>query len=192
MNVDAAKNVAAQIIRDCSHLQRSYKQTSSAVGGLYTAGARRNWISKICLDYLFGTLGTEEREIVRLILDRVWRARPTDGTNRFDHVAKFPAVVELLNNLNEFISTPKEPTVNETTKSPATTITTITVDNVTMINGEPASNYSDAQLYRMIAKEEAAIEELSRIKNKPKRLEAEIARRQAGIEKLVTYLDSQG
>lgn len=185
INIEAAKRVAARIIKDHSQLKRNYARTSSAIGGQKTAGARRGWIGKVCLDHFFGSLTTEEREVVRLVLDKVWHAGHAEGQNRFEHIAKFPAVVELLSNFDECISTPKakEPAMNETLA--------ITVEDITLINGKPASEYTDAQLYGIIAKEEAAIENLNRIKRKPKRLEAEITRRQAAIEKLVTFLDSQ-
>lgn len=190
MSINCSK--AADVFSRLVHLRDPSKQhylDAKTTQGKRTAGSRRTWVHSKWAGVSGGVnyLTTEECEVIRLMLDVAWGAEPTEGKNEYEHVARLPATIAMVDIARKFIS--KEPTVNETAKS---TITTITVDNVTMINGEPASNYSDAQLYRMIAKEEAAIEELSRIKNKPKRLEAEIARRQAGIEKLVTYLDSQG
>lgn len=67
----------------------------------------------------------------------------------------------------------------------------IEITTKTLVNGNDISGYSDAELYEMIASEEKKIAELNKIENKPKRLVAEIEKRQAGIQALVNYLDSK-
>lgn len=69
--------------------------------------------------------------------------------------------------------------------------TPIEITTKTLVNGNDISGYSDAELYEMIASEEKKIAELNKIENKPKRLVAEIEKRQAGIQALVNYLDSK-
>lgn len=81
--------------------------------------------------------------------------------------------------------------VNHTKETPMNVTGPITVETLTTVNGKDIRTLSDAQIYSLIASEEDEIDELSRIKRKPKRLQAEIARRQAGIDALVEYLDSQ-
>lgn len=67
----------------------------------------------------------------------------------------------------------------------------ITVTTQVLINGKLASQYSDADLFQSIALQEKAIKELDDIENKPASLVDEIAARKAGIQALVTYLDSR-
>ena len=82
--------------------------------------------------------------------------------------------------------TPKETIMNN-----AATSTPITVTTQVLINGKLASQYSDADLFQSIAFQEKAIKELDDIENKPTSLVDEIAARKAGIQALVTYLDSR-
>lgn len=67
----------------------------------------------------------------------------------------------------------------------------ITVTTQVLINGVPAKGFTDAQIYDLIAQQEGKIAELDAIKNKPKRLKEEIAKRQAGIDALVKHLDGE-
>lgn len=67
----------------------------------------------------------------------------------------------------------------------------ITITTKTLINDRDVTTYSDSELYDLIRKEEAKIEELGKIKAKPKKLVAEIERRQNGIKQLVELLDSR-
>jgi hypothetical protein len=50
---------------------------------------------------------------------------------------------------------------------------------------------SNSEIFSLIAVQEAEIEALKKIKTQPKKLVAEIAKRQAGIEALVAHLDSK-
>lgn len=67
----------------------------------------------------------------------------------------------------------------------------IAITTKTLINDRDVTTYSDSELYDLIRKEEAKIEELGKIKAKPKKLVAEIERRQNGIKQLVELLDSR-
>lgn len=62
----------------------------------------------------------------------------------------------------------------------------------TLTNGADVASYSDSQIYQLIADQEADMAKLDAIKAKPKKLVAEITKRQAGIDALVAYLDSKG
>ena len=77
-----------------------------------------------------------------------------------------------------------------TTKAQAMT-KTITVEQRTFINGTDARSFTDAQLYDLIAQQEAAIADLDKIQNKPARLVDEIAKRKAGIDALVSFLNAK-
>lgn len=77
----------------------------------------------------------------------------------------------------------KEPTMNKTA--------IIEITTKTLVNGQDVATMSDASIYDLIAAQEAEIERLSAIKAKPKKLMAEIEKRQAGIAALVAHLDSK-
>ena len=71
------------------------------------------------------------------------------------------------------------------------TKTPIEITTKTLINGVDVKDYTDSQIYTLIAGQEADIKELEKIEAKPKKLVAEIEKRKAGIAALVTYLDSK-
>lgn len=77
----------------------------------------------------------------------------------------------------------------ETIMTAVTSIIDITTK--TFANGLDISTMKDSDIYSMIASQEGEIEKLEAIKNKPKRLVAEIEKRKAGIKSLVDYLDSR-
>lgn len=67
----------------------------------------------------------------------------------------------------------------------------ITITYVTLLNGRSITEYSDTELYGLIAREELEIEKLCKVRNQPQRLQNEIARRQKGILELVAFMDAQ-
>ncbi len=67
----------------------------------------------------------------------------------------------------------------------------ITITTTTFVNGTDISKMADGEVFNLIASEEAVIESLKKIKAQPKKLVAEIAKREAGIAALVAYLDSK-
>lgn len=69
--------------------------------------------------------------------------------------------------------------------------TPIEITTKTFVNGTDVKDMTDAQVYDLIAQQEAAIKELEKIEAKPKKLVAELARRREGITALVEYLDSK-
>lgn len=67
----------------------------------------------------------------------------------------------------------------------------IKIETKTFVNGVDISAMEDAEIYQLIANQEAQVKELDKIETKPKRLQTEIAKRKAGIQALVDYLDSK-
>jgi|GEM_PF-2205746 len=67
----------------------------------------------------------------------------------------------------------------------------IEITNKTLINGVDIKDFKDSEVYDLIAAQEAEIARLEAIKAKPKKLVAEIAKRQEGIAALVAHLDSK-
>ncbi len=65
----------------------------------------------------------------------------------------------------------------------------ITITTKTFANGVDIATMADADVYSLIAEQEAEIEKLKAIKARPNKLVAEIAKREAGIVALVAYLD---
>lgn len=67
----------------------------------------------------------------------------------------------------------------------------IEITDKTLINGVDIKDFKDSEVYDLIAAQEAEIARLEAIKAKPKKLVAEIAKRQEGIAALVAHLDSK-
>lgn len=67
----------------------------------------------------------------------------------------------------------------------------IKIETHTFVNGNRIDGMKDDEIYCIIKQAEEKIVELENIKNKPKKLVAEIEKRQADIQKLVDYLDSK-
>ena len=127
-----------------------------------------------------------DRESIRLYIEDV------EGldSSASDKVASF-AIYQMRaagpqNPTTKTIPTTKDNTMNSITKTQAIEVTT-----QVNINGVNAANYRDAQLYSMIQQQEGEIEALLAITNKPQSLLAEIAKRQAGIDALVGYLNDR-
>lgn len=66
----------------------------------------------------------------------------------------------------------------------------ITTKTFTYVNGVDVNNFTSAELYDMIAREEAQIRALEAIDHKPVMLKQEITRRKDGIAALVAHLDA--
>lgn len=75
---------------------------------------------------------------------------------------------------------PKEPTMKH-----------IEITTKTLVNGQDIANMEDAAIYDLIAQQEAHVESLNAIKNKPVRLQREIEKCEAGIQALVKFLDDK-
>lgn len=67
----------------------------------------------------------------------------------------------------------------------------IKIETKTFVNGVDIATMDDADVYALIATQEAQIKELDKIETKPKKLTAEIEKRKAGVQALVDYLDSK-
>lgn len=67
----------------------------------------------------------------------------------------------------------------------------IEITTKTLVNGKDVATMSDSEVYDLIAAQESKIRELEKIETKPKKLVAEIEKRRAGIQALVSYLDSK-
>lgn len=153
-----------------------------------TCGARRNRIrtylaakgnNYYCLDI-------EDGEQLRRYFDDRWGIQSDpEGQRKYDDLPNVWVAPQ-----------PKQPKQPEQPKpvkeepimnSP----TPIEITTKTYVNGNDVSTMTDGQIYALIAGEEQRIRELRAIGNQPKRLVAEIAKREAGIQALVTYLDSK-
>lgn len=163
---------------------------------------RRNEIVQTLDDLGFGKPNIEDREQLRRYFDELWqlpmaqyRTMSADwsqiDTIYFELGSKLPNRVSGPWRTDSLPSplpiTPKETIMNNA----AATSVPIIVTTQVLINGKLASQYSDADLFQSIAFQEKAIKELDDIENKPTSLVDEIAARKAGIQALVTYLDSR-
>lgn len=68
----------------------------------------------------------------------------------------------------------------------------INLETPTFLNGKDIRNYSDAELFEIIRRDEAEIKNLMGIEAKPKALKDRINELQAGIDALVKFMDSRG
>lgn len=67
----------------------------------------------------------------------------------------------------------------------------INLETPTFLNGKDIKNYSDAELFEIIRRDEAEIKNLMGIESKPKALKDRINELQAGIDALVKFMDSR-
>lgn len=120
-----------------------------------------------------------EREEMRLYLEERYSLKPASGSNA-------RSATNLLDKLAEPTTT--TPSHNPTTNTMSKAITVTTQVNV---NGVNADNYTDAQLFDMIRQQEAEINNLQALINKPQSLLREIKTRQAGIDALVNFMNER-
>ena len=69
--------------------------------------------------------------------------------------------------------------------------TVIDIKNVTYLNGKPFENCTDDELFAAIRKDEAEINGLLKIENKPKALKDRVTKLEAGIKALVAMMDAR-
>lgn len=67
----------------------------------------------------------------------------------------------------------------------------ISLETPTFLNGKDIKNYSDAELFEIIRRDEAEIKNLMGIESKPKALKDRINELQAGIDALVAFMDAR-
>lgn len=200
----------AQILLRDTEFQRDYSAHKYGIN-------RRNEIKRALEDYGHDT-EKDDREQLRRYFDELWVLLEAEYMNdtadltsvyatvyfeqdgmgqipcrdaKLDHRTDncFYAVQAMENDC--MISILLNPIIKETPMNNAATTSPITVTTQVLINGRLASQYSDADLFQSIAYQEKAIKELDGIENKPASLVDEIAERKAGIQALVTYLDSR-
>lgn len=185
----------AQALLDSPDFCKEYRHNYSEYGL-----NRRNEIVRT-LGVLAANLSIEDREQLRRYFDELWqlpkaqyRTESADwsqiGTVHFEIGSKLPSR-DSGPWRTDSLPSPLPITPKETIMNNAATSTPITVTTQVLVNGKLASQYSDADLFQSIAFQEKAIKELDGIENKPASLVDEIAARKAGIQALVTYLDSR-
>jgi len=137
------------------------------------------------------SLWVHDREILRRHFDKRYGAstRPTDpgDASRSHTAAKLPVLYQDSDPKSKKLAPPFEPKEEPIMN----TTNAIEVTTKTLVNGQDVAGMSDSSIYELIAAQEAKIAELDAIKTKPKKLVAEIEKRQAGIAALVAYLDSK-
>jgi hypothetical protein len=89
-------------------------------------------------------------------------------------------------NLADFITEYNNP------ESQAMSTKPIKVESKIFVNGAEISVYDDDLLFQLIAQSEAEIARLSALKHQPKALVKRLEELNAGIQKLVEYMDSRG
>lgn len=127
----------------------------------------------------------------KLLEQKALEAEPAPPTSEVDslttnNIGKDHATDSLAYLTNLLDTQAKETIMNNAINTAAIVITT-----KTLVNGFDIAGMSDSTIYDLIAKQEAAVADLEKIDNKPKKLVNEIAKRKAGIQALVDYLDSK-
>lgn len=123
--------------------------------------------------------------------DRATALRAYLQENSIPSSIEVRAPTQLLYRNCENFFTGESQTTNRTKQKERNMSNAITITTKTLINEQDAKNFTDAELYELIRKEEVKIEDLGKIKNKPKKLVAEIESRTAGIQKLVEFMDGR-
>lgn len=182
----------AQALLDSSDFCKEYRHNYSEYGL-----NRRNEIVRTLDDLGFDKPDIEDREQLRRYFDELWQLpeakyKTESADLRHLDTVYFEIGSKLPNrDSGPWCTDPLPITPKETIMNNAATSTPITVTTQVLINGKLASQYSNADLFQSIALQEKAIKELNGIENKPASLVDEIAERKAGIQALVTYLDSR-
>jgi len=138
----------------------------------------------------------EDRDQLRRFFDAYW-CFPQEEVNKYDHIPDWDDVETVADVKNAMIDTildeiskPTPLKFNITPKAPTMT-NAIKITTKTLVNGQDVTDFTDSQIFDLIAQQEKAIEKLREIKAQPKKLVKELTERQAGIDALVTYLDSR-
>ena len=92
---------------------------------------------------------------------------------------------------NSYIVVAKPKNVNKVETEKETIMSNANIENKVFIQGKDATEMTDAQIFSLIAKLESEQDELSQIKNKPKKLVAAIHALTLDIEMLVEYVDGR-
>lgn len=152
-----------------------------------SALARRNVIAEAAKRNKSSPLDAAAREQIRRYLDQHWGLPHPAGVNKLRDHPTIDLFDDGKTTANDLPKPQPQPQPKETTMSAAP----ITVTTKTLVNDQDITTLSDAQIYELIAGQELKIKELEKIENKPKKLVNEIEKRKAGIQALVTYLDSK-
>lgn len=132
----------------------------------------------------------EDRDQLRRYFDAFYKIPQTE-------INKYGEIPDMLDDADDFPVRAAPKALKAATAAPTQTPTPentmtkpITITTKTFVNGTDISTMADAEVYELIATQEAEIERLGKIKARPKKLVEELAKRQAGIDLLVAYLDS--
>ena len=142
----------------------------------------------------------EDRDQLRRFFDAYW-CFPQEEVNKYAHIPDWDDVETVADVKNAMLDVErnwKSVTISESTPlkfniiPKATTMTNaIKITTKTLVNGQDVTEFTDSQIFDLIAQQEKAIEKLREIKAQPKKLVKELTERQAGIDALVAYLDSR-
>ena len=138
----------------------------------------------------------EDRDQLRRFFDAYW-CFPQEEVNKYAHIPDWDDVETVADVKNAMIgaildeiSKPTPLKFNIIQKAPTMT-NAIKITTKTLVNGQDVTEFTDSQIFDLIAQQEKAIEKLREIKAQPKKLVKELTERQAGIDALVAYLDSR-
>lgn len=171
------------------------------------SGMRRDDIARACRRLNLDTPHGAFYEQLRRYFDSTWDVE-TETADDTASYAKDPTIEFWLDRVrypeqprveksmaNAVFSTATStvsPVCNPTPKEiPVSKPQVIKVESIVFINGAPAKDFTKADVFNLIAAQEASVADLEKIKNKPKALVKEIEERNAGIQALVDYLDSK-
>lgn len=183
-------HIAAKMLLESSRFCEKYRTAvtnGNAAGS--TAGTRRTLIRNAAYQVacVSTDVNTHEAETMRRYIDqKLGMPKPVGNNNTFASMS-CPDLCGLdqIDPLPSTPSTTQEPIMNKTSFP-------LTVEKKTFLNGTDISTLNDAQIFDLIAAEEERIEQLEKIKTKPKRLVADIERRREGLRSLIEHLDSEG
>lgn len=178
----------ADFLRSNPNFCRGYARPASIRNNTY--GKRRSFVATALYESRWKyDHDIEDRDQLRRYFDNLYKIPQAE-------VNKYGEIPDMLDDAHDFPAPapksirPKLPTPTPT-PTPETNMTKpITITTKTFVNGVDISTMADAEVYDLIAQQESEIERLAKIKARPRKLVEELAKRQAGIDLLVAYLDS--
>jgi len=98
------------------------------------------------------------------------------------------SAVSVAESIEQYLN-PKDNPVKEQDMSTANSV--VAIETKTFVYGQEASTLTDDQIFGYIAKIEKEIDDLDKIKRKPKKLQAKIDQMKSDIDKLTEFVDNR-
>jgi hypothetical protein len=190
----------ALVLQNEGEFYKGYLDRNKAARSYHRRDFINHFIGRLRRTESWPQSDTEDREWLRRYFDELWGLLPptdikTDDLCTRRSFSPNPSPPALLAEITQHQQRAAahfqrvDDALKEATMPQPMNPTAIEVKTQTLVNGVKIDDYTDSQVYELIASQEAQIKTLEAIESKPKKLVAEIAKRKAGIAALVAHLD---